>query len=67
MAVQVASDHAPTETTTAIIESLLATFDDIQASAATDAFQNIVVARTVRHWSAPNKAEVVQIANPSNQ
>ena len=32
-----------------------------------EAFQNILVARTVCHRSAANKTAVVQIANPSNQ
>ena len=67
MAVHVGSDHAPTETTAAIIEPLIATFEDIDSSTVPDAFQNMVIARTVCHWSAANKTAVVQIANPSNQ
>ena len=66
MAIQVASDHASIETTAALTEPLIATFDDTESSAVPEAFQNIV-ARTVCHWSAANKTAVVQIANPSNQ
>ena len=67
MAIQLASGHAQTETTAAIIEPLIATLYDIESSAVPGAFQNTIVARTVCHWSATNNTAVVQIADPSNQ
>ena len=67
MAVQVESATAPTETTAALIEPVIVTFEDIESSAVPEAFQNITVARTVSHWSAADETAVVQIANPSHQ
>ena len=67
MAVQGESVKAPTETTAALIEPLIVTFEDIESSAVPEAFQNIIVARTVSHWSAADETAVVQIANPCHQ
>ena len=67
MAVQVESATAPTETTAALIEPLIVTFEDIESSAVPKAFQNMVVARTVSHWSAADETPVVQITNPSHR
>ena len=67
MAVQVESATTPTETTAALIEPLIVTFEDIESPAVPEAFQNVIVARTVSHWSAADKTGVVQIANPSHQ
>ena len=66
MAVQVESATAPTETTAALIESLIVTFEDTESSAVPEAFQNIIVGRTVSQWSAADKTAVVQTANPSH-
>ena len=49
MAVQVESATAPAETTAALIEPLILTFEDIESSAVPEAFQNMIVARTASH------------------
>ena len=49
IAVQVESATAPTETTSALIELLFVTFEDIESSAVPEAFQNIIVGRIVSH------------------
>ena len=74
MAVHVESVTAPTETTAALIEPLIVTFEDIESSAENieppavpKAVQNMTVARTVCHWSSADKTAVVQVANPSSQ
>ena len=67
MAVQVESAKAPTETTAALIEPLIVTFEDIEPSAVPEAFENMIVARKESHWLAADKAAVVQIASPSHQ
>ena len=67
MAVQVKSVTAPTEINAALIEPLIVTFEDIESSAVPEAFQDMIVARTVIHWSAADKTAVVRIANQSHQ
>ena len=49
MSVQVESATAPTKTTAALIEPLIVTFEDIGSAAVPEAFQNMIVARTVSH------------------
>ena len=67
MAEQEQSATESTETTDALIGPLIVTFEDIETSAVPEDSQNIIVARTVSHWSAADETSVVQIANPSHQ
>lgn len=67
MAVHVVSARAPIEDTAALIQPLIVTYDEIASSQAPDAFEHLVVARTVCNWSAADKIAVIQIANPSHQ
>ena len=66
-ALQVASENAPTETSAAIIEALISTFDETESFAVPEAFQDMVVAHTACHWSSANKTAVFQMGNPSDQ
>ena len=67
MAEQEQSATESTETTAALFGPLIVTFEDIETSAVPEASQNMIVARTVSHWSAADETSVVQIANPSHQ
>ena len=67
MAVQVISVQAPPTTTAALLEPRIVTFEDVESSEVPDAFQHLIVARTVCEWSAADKSAIIQIANPSHQ
>ena len=67
MAVQVQSAQAPTKNTVALLEPRIVTFEEMESSEVPDAFQHLIVARTVGQWSAADKSALIHIANTSHQ
>ena len=61
------SPRAPDQTTAALIEPLIVTYDDVGSKYLPDVFLRILVARTVCHWPSVNQVATVPIANPSGR